>query len=141
MSNFYLLSNDFDAVANAPFAVAISLVIAGVDSRFRPGDVLKATTRLFEEGKTVDGAEPASYEMGRWGSRFMCDQESPEEVNEETYFAWVSRDFWDFEPNLTFYTKKKFMELFEDCCRNYITTHPERRAEFTEALIANGMSL
>jgi hypothetical protein len=33
------------------------------------------------------------------------------------------------------------MELFADCCRNYVTRHPERKEEFAEALAANGMTL
>jgi len=33
------------------------------------------------------------------------------------------------------------MTLFEDCCRNYVTAHPDRAEEFGAALVANGMSL
>jgi hypothetical protein len=33
------------------------------------------------------------------------------------------------------------MTLFEDCCRNYATAHPDRAEECGAALLANGMSL
>ena len=49
--------------------------------------------------------------------------------------------YWDYDPPLITYTKAEFMTLFEDCCRNFVNAHPERREEFAAALAANGMSL
>lgn len=96
---------------------------------------------MISEGKTQDGAEPAPYEIGRWGSRFMCQDNPSQLVDDDMYYAWVSTDFWDYEPNLVFYTKEEFIKLFIDCCRNYVANHPERREEFAAAMAANGMSL
>lgn len=141
MLNFYFLSEKFDAVQHAPFAIAMWLVLVGSDSRFREGDVLKTTTELISKGITQDGAEPAPYEIGRWGARFMCDDEPPQPVDDDMYYAWVSTDFWDYDPNLVFYTKAEFIELFLDCCRNYVASHPERREEFALAMKANGLEL
>jgi len=57
------------------------------------------------------------------------------------YYAWVDPDLWDYDPHCVLYTKEEFMTLFEDCCRNYVTAHPDRAEEFGAALAANGMSL
>ena len=126
---------------NGPFGVATMLVLGGVASRFQPGQVLSAITELVSEGKTLDGAEPAGYEIGQWKHRFMCDEEPESEVPEDAYFAWVSPMFWDYDPPLVIYSKAEFMTLFEDCCRNFVAAHPERRDEFAAALAVNGMSL
>ena len=136
-----LLSFRYRVGNNGPFAIAMAHVIAGSDSRFRTGDVLKTATELITKGVTQDGAEPAPYELGRWGGRFTCEDQPAQPVEDDKYYAWVSTDFWDYEPNLVFYTKAEFMELFADCCRNYVTRHPERKEEFAEALAANGMTL
>lgn len=126
---------------NGPFGVATTLALSGVDSRLRPGQVLRAIRELISEGTTLDGAEPAGYEIGQWRHRFMCDEEPENELPDDTYFAWVSPLFWDYDPPLVTYGKAEFMTLFEDCCRNFVALHPERRLEFEEALTANGMSL
>lgn len=139
MLNFYFLSEKFDAVQHTSFAVAIWLVLVGSDSRFREGGVLKTMTELISKGITQDGAEPAPYEIGRWGARFMCDEEPAQPVDDDMYYAWVSTDFWDYDLNLVFYTKAEFIELFIDCCRNYVASHPERREEFALAMNANGL--
>lgn len=138
---FPCLSRQFRIDDNGPFAIAMAFVLAGTDSRFRQGDVLKTTTELISKGITQDGAEPAPYEMGRWGARFMCDEEPAQPVDDDMYYAWVSTDFWDYDPNLVFYTKAEFIELFIDCCRNYVASHPERREEFALAMNANGLEL
>lgn len=137
----YLLSDRFDPEKSVVAALAITLILDGVHSRFREGDVLKTTTELISKGITQDGAEPAPYEVGRWGARFMCDEEPAQAVDDDMYYAWVSTDFWDYEPNLVFYTKAEFVELFIDCCRNYVASHPERREEFALAMNANGLVL
>jgi hypothetical protein len=62
-------------------------------------------------------------------------------VADDMYYAWVDPDHWDYDPHCVLYTKKEFMTLFEDCCRNYVTAHPDRAEEFGAALVANGMSL
>jgi hypothetical protein len=142
MANFYLLSEKFDAERHASFATATTLVmVGGADCRMRPGDVMKSVTDLFSQGRTLDGAEPAGYEIGQWKGRCMCEDEAESPVDGETYFAWVSTNFWDYDPNLVFYTKAEFAELFVDCCRNYVADNPDRRQEFVQALAANGMTL
>lgn len=56
---------------NGPFGVAAMLVLGGVDSRFRPGQVLRTVSELISGRTTLDGAEPAGYEIGQWKQRFM----------------------------------------------------------------------
>lgn len=126
---------------HGPFGLAAALVLGGVDSRFGPGHVMHAISSLIAEGKTLDGAEPAGYEIGQWKHRFMCDEKPITEVSDDAYFVWVSSDFWDYDPPLVIYTKAEFTTLFEDCCRNFVADHPDRREEFAAALAANGMSL
>jgi hypothetical protein len=146
---------------NEVFNVAVSMVINGSNLRFSKGQVMEDMTALFTEGKTLDGAEPDTFEIGRWGSRFACDVEPEKPVDAEMYFAWVNDDFWGYEPNLVFYTKAEFMELFADCCRNYVEAEKkrtmgviengiqtrivfigrDRTAEFAAAMVANGMTL
>lgn len=135
------LSEQYRLLRYGPFGLAATLVLGGVDNRFGSGYVMHAVSSLIAEGKTLDGAEPAAYEIGQWKHRFMCDEKPTAEVSEDAYFAWVSSDFWDYEPNLVFYTKAEFMNLFEDCCRNFVAAHPDRGEEFAFALAANGMSL
>jgi len=138
---FYYMSNKYVSDSAAIFATAMVGVLSGQDSRMRVGDVMESITDLFARGKTLDGAEPAGYEIGQWKGRFMCDDEPSHPVDGECFFAWVSTDFWDYEPNLAFFTEAEFKELFVDCCRNYVGLHPERKEEFEQALATNGMRL
>lgn len=135
------VSLKYRVLRHGPIAVAICHVIGGSDSRMRPGYVMKAITELFAEGKTLEGATPAPYEIGQWKNRYFCEIEPIPPVSADTYFAWVSDEYWDYEPNLVFYSKAEFIELFADCCRNYVANSPERREEFALAMAANGMTL
>lgn len=137
---FYCLSDQLVNDRSIVFATAFGMVLSGQDRRMRVGDVLKTTTELIAKGITQDGAEPAPYELGRWGARFMCEEEPAQPVDDDMYYAWVSTDFWDYDPNLVFYTKAEFIELFVDCCRNYVASNPERREEFAAAMAANGIT-
>lgn len=142
MSSYYLLSDKFPSTLHAPFALATTLVLTELcGSRKSPGQIAHAIESLISDGQTLDGAEPAGYEIGQWKHRFMCDEEPESEVPEDAYFAWVSPMFWDYDPPLVIYSKAEFMKLFEDCCRNFVAAHPEQRDEFAAALAANGMSL
>lgn len=123
------------------FSEAMVGVLSGQDSRMRHGDVAESISDLFARGKTLDGAEPAGYELGQWKGRFMCDDVPAVPVEDNAYFAWVSTDFWDYSPNLAFFTETEFRALFVDCCRNYVAEHPDRREEFSHALELNGMAL
>lgn len=138
---FYWLSEGFDTDRAVVFATAMVGVLSGQDRRMRHGDVAESITDLFARGKTLDGAEPAGYELGQWKGRFMCDDVPGGPVEDNAYFAWVSSDFWDYSPNLVFFTETEFRELFVDCCRNYVVEHPDRREEFSHALELNGMAL
>lgn len=137
---FYSLSDELVDDHSIVFATALGMVLSGSDSRMRSGDVLKTITQLISEGKTQDGADPAPYEIGRWGYRFMCEDMPSQSVDDDMYYAWVSTDFWDYKPNLVFYTKEKFIYLFVECCRNYVEKRPERREEFAAAMAANGIA-
>lgn len=147
----YCISDHLLNKRSIVFAEVMSLVLQGVDCRMHQGEVMAATHELFVEGKTLDGAEPAGYELGQWKGRFMCTDEPRIPVDGETYFAWVSSDFWDFDPNLVFFTKLEFMNLFEDCCRNFVNDTKSlswynkkpinRSEEFSKALAAHGMCL
>lgn len=142
MGTYYLLSDRFSSLLHTPFALATTLALTELcGSRNQPGQIARAISALITEGQTLDGAEPAGYEIGQWKHRFMCDEEPEIRVPEDSYFAWVSSMFWDYDPSLVFYNKAEFMTLLEDCCRNFVVAHPERQNEFSTALAANGMSL
>lgn len=136
---FYCLSDNLVNDQSMVFATAFGMVLSGQDRRMRIVDVKESIADLFARGKTLDGAEPAGYELGQWKGRFMCDDEPAATVDGKPYFAWVSTDFWDYVPNLVFFTEAEFKELLVNCCRNFIAVHPERKEEFEEALAANGM--
>jgi len=138
MDNFYLLSDHLYEVKHAPLAVAVMLTITGGDGSFRKGDVMEHMTCLIRDGRPFNG--PDGYEIGRWDNRFS-DIESTQITSDDMYYAWVDPDLWDYDPHCVLYTKEEFMTLFEDCCRNYVTAHPDRAEEFGAALAANGMSL
>ncbi|MFY7866374.1 hypothetical protein [Roseateles sp.] len=136
------LSSRFRFSDHAVFAVATSLILSELSgSRHQPGRIHAAITALIGTGVALDGAEPAGHEIGKWQHKFMCDEIPPAPVDGSAYFAWVSSDFWDYDPPLVIYTKVEFMTLLEDCCRNFVAAHPNCREEFAAALAANGMSL
>lgn len=138
MKTFYLLSSKFPFADHAPFALATTLVISGGEGYFRPGDVMRQMTRLIQDGGTFDSQQYT--EIGRWDRR-NSDVVSPRAVDDLAFYAWADPGFWDYDPPLVTYTKAEFMTMFEDCCRNYVAQHPDRRDEFAKALDANGMSL
>ena len=138
MDNFYYLSDHLYEVKHAPLAVAVMLTIIGGDGSFRKGDVMDHMTYLIRDGRAFNG--PDGYEIGRWDNRFS-DVESSKATSNDMYYAWVDPNLWDYDPHCVLYTKEEFMTLFEDCCRNYVTAHPDRAEEFGAALAANGMSL
>ena len=138
MDNFYFLSDHLYEVKHAPLAVAVMLTIIGGDCSFRKGDVMDHMTYLIRDGRSFNG--PDGYEIGRWDNRFS-DVESSSATSDDMYYAWVDPDLWDYDPHCVLYTKEEFMILFKDCCRNYVTAHPDRAEEFGAALAANGMSL
>lgn len=146
------LSMQYRLCPHGPFGVATSLVLSELcGSRRLPGQLLQSISTIFNGEQTLDGAEPAGYEIGPWKCRSMCDDEPDGNVPEDAYFAWVSPLFWDYDPPVVIYTRADFMTLFEDCCRNYVAAlkisspfNPEpidRSKEFAEALSVNGMSL
>ncbi len=135
---FYLLSKQYWSDKNGPLAASVTQAPSGGDGAFRKGDVMDHMTCLIRDGIPFNG--PDGYEIGRWGNR-MDDMESSEATSDDMYYAWVDPDLWDYDPHLVLYTKEEFMTLFEDCCRNYVASHPERKEEFAAALAANGMSL
>lgn len=156
---FYLLSEKYHNDKHCPLAAAVMLVITGGEGLFRPGDVMKHMTMLIQEGKTLSTGDGVSVEIGRWGDRYLAELD-PNPISDDMYFAWVDPGFFDYEPNLVFYTKTDFMELFADCCRNYVESEKtsvmdvsengvwrkvpngrDRTEEFAAAMAANGMTL
>ncbi|WP_143742331.1 hypothetical protein [Roseateles chitinivorans] len=138
MKASYLLSGKFSFSEHAPFALAVMLVITGGEGYFRPGDVMRHMTQLIQEGVPFDSQQYT--EIGQWRNR-ASDVISPTPVEDDAYYAWADPGFWSYFSPLGIYTKSDFITLFEDCCRNFVVEHPERRDEFYEALSANGMSL
>ncbi len=135
---YYLLSKKYWSDVNGPLALAVTMTISGGDGSFRKGDVMDHMTYLIRDGRPFNG--PDGYEIGRWDNRFS-DVESSRATSDDMYYAWVDPDLWDYDPHCVLYTKEEFMTLFEDCCRNYATAHPDRAEEFGAALADNGMSL
>jgi hypothetical protein len=135
---FYWLSSKFLSDQHGPLAEGIALVIEGGEGYFRAGDVMDHMTRLIGKGVPFDSQQYT--EIGQWRNR-ADDVVSPRPVDDDAYYAWADPDFWDYDPPLVIYTKAEFMTLFEDCCRNFVAAHPDRREEFAAALAANGMSL
>jgi hypothetical protein len=145
------LSPQYRVLRHGPFGVAASRVIGGAEvMSFQPGRVMEDMTSLIHGGNTFDA--PVGVEIGRWDKRFTITEDRDYQDLErlicaqypqvdQMYYAWVDSELWDYDPHVTIYTKAEFMGLFEDCCRNYVTSHPERREEFAAALVANGMSL
>lgn len=148
--NHYLLSARYVTPRTEPFAEAVRFVIGGGEGYFREGDVMEHMSALFRDGVSFNGID-GSTEIGRWDKR-SDDIQTDQPVNDDMYYAWVDPDYgWDYDPHLVIYTKAEFMELFADCCRNYVQsekTHSvfnknprDRTAEFAAALAANGMTL
>ncbi len=137
--SFYLLSDELYEPKHAPLAVAVTLAITGGDGFFRKGDVMNHMKLLFQRGTSFPSHEET--EVGRWDHRDSCEEKFDFPVADDMYYAWVDPDLWDYDPHCVLYTKEEFMILFEDCCRNYVTAHPDRAEEFGAALAANGMSL
>ena len=94
---------------------------------------------LFQRGTSFPSHEQT--EVGRWDHRDSREEKFDFPVADDMYYAWVDPDHWDYDPHCVLYTKEEFMILFEDCCRNYVTAHPDCAEEFGAALAANGMSL
>ena len=138
MNNYYLLSGCFNVAKNAPLALAITLVLSGSDGYFRKGNVLRHMNMLLQDGLPFDTQD--GTEVGRWGNR-SSGIDSSDDVSECMYYAYVDPSCWELIPNLTICTRPEFMELFEDCCRNFVASEPSRREEYAEALAANGLSL
>ncbi|MGC4062140.1 MAG: hypothetical protein QM749_15360 [Aquabacterium sp.] len=132
------LSLQYRLLKNGPLGIAVMLVLSGGEGYFRSGDVMRHMTRLIQDGGTFDSQQYT--EIGRWDRR-NDDVISPTPVADDAFYAWADPGFWDYDPPLVTYTKAEFMTLFEDCCRNFVAAHPERREEFAAALAANGMSL
>ena len=133
-----LISKRYKIFKHGPLSLASANILSGSDGFFRKGDVMDHMTCLIRDGIPFNG--PDGYEIGRWDNR-MSDIESTSTTKDDMYYAWVDPDLWDYDPHLVLYTKEEFMTLFEDCCRNYVAAHPERKEEFAAALAANGMSL
>jgi hypothetical protein len=136
---YYLLSKKYWSDTNRPFAAAVMLAITGGDGFFCSGDVMNHMKLLFQRGTSFPSHEQT--EVGRWDHRDSCEEKFDFPVADDMYYAWVDPDNWDCDPHCVLYTKEEFMILFEDCCRNYATAHPDRAEEFGAALAANGMSL
>ena len=134
-----LISKRYKVLKHGPFSLATANVLSGSDGFFRKGDVMSHMTLLFQRGTSFPSHEQT--EIGRWNHRDLCQQKFDFFVSDDTYYAWVDPDLWDYEPHLVLYTKDEFKILFKDCCRNYVAAHPERKEEFAAALAANGMSL
>ena len=134
-----LISLKYKISKYGPLSLALTNVLSGGDGFFRRGNVMDHMTLLFQRGTSFPSHEQT--EIGRWDHRDLCQEKLDFLVSDETYYAWVDPDSWDYDPHLVLYTKEEFMTLFEDCCRNYVVSHPERKDEFEVALIANGMSL
>ena len=133
-----LISKRYKVLKHGSLSLASANILSGGDGFFRKGDVMDHMTCLIRDGIPFNG--PDGYEIGRWDNR-MSDIESTSTTKDDMYYAWVDPDLWDYDPHLVLYTKEEFMTLFEDCCRNYVAAHPERKEEFAAALAANGMSL
>ena len=133
-----LISKKYKVLKHGPLSPALANIFSGSDGYFRKGDVMNHTTCLIRDGIPFNG--PDGYEIGRWDNRFS-DVESSKATSDDMYYAWVDPDLWDYDAHCVLYTKEEFMTLFEDCCRNYVTAHPDRAEEFGAALAANGMSL
>ena len=133
-----LISKKYKVLKHGPLSLALANIFSGSDGSFRKDDVMDHMTYLIRDGRPFNG--PDGYEICRWDNRFS-DVESTQPTSDDMYYAWVDPDHWDYEPHCVLYTKEEFMTLFEDCCRNYVTAHPDRAEEFGAALVANGMSL
>ena len=136
---YYLLSKQYWSNENGPLAASVTQALSGSHGFFCTGDVMDHMTLLFQRGTSFPSHEQT--EIGRWDHRDLCQDKFNIPVSDDMYYAWVDPDLWDYDPHFVLYTKEEFMTLFEDCCRNYVASHPERKEEFAAALAANGMSL
>jgi hypothetical protein len=136
---YYLLSKQYWSNKNKALAASITQALSGGHGFFYEGAVMNHMTLFFQHGTSYPSHEQT--EIGRWDHRELCHEKFDFSVSDDTYYAWVDPDLWDCDPNCVLYTKEEFMTLFEDCCRNYVAIHPERKEEFGAALAANGMSL
>ena len=133
-----LISLKYKISKHGPLSLSLAHILSGGDGALCKVDVMDHMTCLISDGIPFNG--PDGYEIGRWGNR-IDDIVSAETTSDDMYYAWVDLDLWDYDPHLVLYTKEEFMILFEDCCQNYVASHPERKEEFAAALAANGMSL
>lgn len=133
-----LLSLKNRVLRHGPLGLAIGLVLGGGDGYFRRGHVMRQMTKLISMGVPFDSQQYT--EIGQWRNR-ACDVLSPNPVPDDYFYAWADPGFWDYDPPLVVYPKAEFMGLFEDCCRNFVAANPDRSAEFSEAMLANGMQL
>lgn len=145
-----MVSVPFRTKRYGPLAVALSMMIGGIDGYFSKGKVEEDMRRLLLKGLSFPGQ--LGYEVGRWSNQ--CSATEDDGYKEAVslaleqginlgyaYYALLDRSMWDYEPSLVIYERTEFVEVFVDACLNYSAQHGCLRDEYVAALRGFGFGV